>query len=344
MNADGSGRKQFQLPNDGYVRDLEKALSPDGKWLAYFTGSTEKPYNLAIHLFDTEVGTAFSIASLLAKNFPQNLESVVSELHFDNCTNVECKLGIFGLSMMEGIKSIRWSPDSQHLAFAAQIDGSSSDLYIYSTEEKSLRRLTDEVDNIYRIEWSPNGQKILYDTSSEGGRLYLRTTWHIADFQTRNEIQMKDLQKGSPWLILGWGNENVCYIATASEGPIIRIRSIDVTTGKSEEIWPYITENAFIDLEGRIVLSVFPNKDNDNETNIPEGIYRLSLDGTYTKITDSLYSLFKDQDAFHSYFAIDQQNGLLVSISPDGSIMNFERKVSSQIRPRVSPNQENFIV
>src|SRR5687768_1971662 len=54
MDANGSGSKPIQLPEDGYIaaqRDLsfENAVSPDGKWLAYFTGSIQEPYNLALN-------------------------------------------------------------------------------------------------------------------------------------------------------------------------------------------------------------------------------------------------------------------------------------------------------
>src|SRR5919106_938635 len=41
MDADGRGREHFQLPNDGYLLawrnfSFRNAVSPDGKWLAYF--------------------------------------------------------------------------------------------------------------------------------------------------------------------------------------------------------------------------------------------------------------------------------------------------------------------
>src|SRR5688572_32540675 len=52
MDADGLGRKQIELLNSGYVWDLEKAVSPAGKWLAYFTGATQEPYDLSLNLFN----------------------------------------------------------------------------------------------------------------------------------------------------------------------------------------------------------------------------------------------------------------------------------------------------
>ena len=170
MDADGSGRKQFQLPNDGYTTSwrLEDAVSPDGKWLAYFTGSIDEPYDLAINLLDLKNETTFPVANLIAPRFPENMEPVTKVLRFDNCSNTECKTSLFRIGLIEGIKSLEWSPDSKLLAFSAQIDSFSSDIYVFSVGDKTVARITNEPENIYRIFWSPSGEKILYDASIEG--------------------------------------------------------------------------------------------------------------------------------------------------------------------------------
>ncbi len=46
MDADGLGRKQIELLNSGYVWDLEKAVSPDGKWLAPISSKSDLKSNL----------------------------------------------------------------------------------------------------------------------------------------------------------------------------------------------------------------------------------------------------------------------------------------------------------
>lgn len=55
----------------------------------------------------------------------------------------------------------RWSPNGRYLAFAALLDATSSDLYIYDSEERSLRRLTSGPDWVGSIEWSPDGMQII---------------------------------------------------------------------------------------------------------------------------------------------------------------------------------------
>jgi hypothetical protein len=79
MDADGSGRMQFQLPNDGYVSVLHYAVAPDKKWLVYFTGSAEEPYDLALNLLNLSDGTSQLISNLIAPNFPENLEPLLKQ-------------------------------------------------------------------------------------------------------------------------------------------------------------------------------------------------------------------------------------------------------------------------
>ena len=149
MDAPGSRSKQIHLPNGGYVSaqrnsSFENAVSPDGKWLAYFTGSIHEPYNLALHLFNLQDQTTFQIARLIAPGFPENLERVKTSnpAEFEGCTEETCRIHTLELAFREGIGSLAWSPNSQLLAFAAQID-----------------------ETIYRLSWRPDSLGIFLLTS-----------------------------------------------------------------------------------------------------------------------------------------------------------------------------------
>jgi len=140
MDADGGGRKQFQLPHDGYVSVLQYAVSPDKKWLVYFTGSTEEPYDLVLNLLNVSDHTSRLISNLIAPNFPENLEPVVETMVLGdppiydvNCfENMQCRRSLVQREFVSSIYSFDWAPDSQSIAFTAQIDGPSSDIYIYN--------------------------------------------------------------------------------------------------------------------------------------------------------------------------------------------------------------------
>lgn len=206
MDADGSGRKQFQLPSDGYTVEyrFENMISPDGKWLAYFTGSTEEPYDLALNLFNISNETSQLISNLIAPGFPENLEPVTEIIRFTEydieCSkDPACRSRIVQLDFRTGIWSLGWSPDNQQLAFAAQIDGSSSDVYVFNIEGNSIHRLTNEPENIgLLVEWSPNKEKILYTTSIPQTSYYSHYL-HIADLKIKLPQNPRILDGGAFW-------------------------------------------------------------------------------------------------------------------------------------------------
>src|SRR5690606_12277961 len=109
--------------------------------------------------------------NLIAEGFPENLEPVinmtfVSGAGQDCLENLECQLYYTKISFNNGINSFAWSPNSQEIAFAAQIDCASSDIYLYNIKNQLTQRVTNEIENIgFQLEWSPNGKKILYTTN-----------------------------------------------------------------------------------------------------------------------------------------------------------------------------------
>jgi len=139
MDADGNGRKQFEIPKKSeFGYPLSNAISPDGRYIVYFTGSSNPPnYELTINLYDLHSEKQQSIANLIVVDFPQNLEPVtettlVSEFDSECFNDITCKLNLVKSAFLSGIQSFAWAPNSQELAFAAQIDGQSSDFFIYS--------------------------------------------------------------------------------------------------------------------------------------------------------------------------------------------------------------------
>ena len=340
LDADGKGRKQFQLPNEGFVRDLKKAVSPDGKWLAYFTGSSHKePYNLALHLLSLEDQTTIHIANLIAPGFPDNLESVKTSdpVELESCNSGPCRISVIELAFNEGIESMDWSPDSRSLAFAAQIDGPSSDVYIFSIEGKSIRRLVGDLENVWRIDWSPNGNRILYQNST-AGVTYTSKYLYIAD-PNINKIQSPEvIYSGKFWYIYGWINEKSCLISSGGEGASAQhFRYIDVETQQTKEVWPYTAEYIVIDsMSEKIVLTTIPGGYLDNEPE--EGTYILSVDGNYSKITNDLFVLY---EGFRESQVLGWRNDQIYDISLDGTTTLIgPSKWDQHQKPLASPDQK----
>ncbi len=350
MDADGSGRKQFQLPNEGYVRKLEKAVSPDGKWLAYFTGSTDEPYELALHLFNLGDGSTYSIANLIASGYPQNLEPVTETIYsteYDtDCLNdPECKLSLVESAFTEGIRSLDWSPDSTSLAFVAQIDGPSSDIYIFNTDDKSIYRLTDDLENIGDIDWAPNGEKILYKNLMPG-RVYSVSKIHIADPENRHAQHSDAIYGGRFWGEEGWIGVDSYLIWTGGEGaPPADFQYINIETQQTKVIWNPESEIFAMNSElHALVITLTPEVAKLYQTQLKPGTYFVSVDRTQTKISDEIYEPVQNQNGLiNSFFA--RKDRELYSMKTDGStIVLIKENVDFLHSPRLSPNKKWLMV
>ena len=223
MDADGGGRRQFQLPDNGYANwDLDQAVSPDGHWLAYFTGSTDEHYELALNLLNLDDLSTVQIATLIASGFPENLRPVAiadSDL-LGGCDEL-CQSGLLESAFRRGIKALDWSPDSGFLAFAAQIDGPSSDVYLFSLQDKSTRRLVSDLENIVWIEWSPSGKEILF-VNSVPGETYTARYLYVADPFEKDIQSPNSIFGGLFWREYGWISDNSYLVSSVAGGEIGR--------------------------------------------------------------------------------------------------------------------------
>lgn len=349
MDADGSGRKQFQLPNDGYINSqFESSVSPDGEWLAYYTGSSEEPYDLALNLFSLFDETSLLISNIIAPGFPENLEPVTETIYFTeydtDCPNdPRCRLGIVQSAFQQGMwHSIDWSPDSKSLAFAAQIDGASSDIYIFSVENQSIRRLTNELENIWEIDWSPIPEKILYKTSVPG-TIYLSQSLYVVDVRIGSAQNPDAIDRGTFWFTHGWVDENLYLTYNGGEGaPPNHFRIIDIKTHQVKQIWEYSAETFFVDLKRQvIIISPYGRIYLEDEPEV--GIYVVSFSGDYHKVSDEFVYFIEGQDAVHRYFASDQKHQL-VSVSIDGEVTQLSRRVDYYVPPKSSPDGKWTII
>jgi dipeptidyl aminopeptidase/acylaminoacyl peptidase len=341
------------------VWELEKAVSPDGKWLAFYTGSIEEPYDLALNLLNIFDETVLRVENLLALGFPENLEPVTETIEFDQ--NVEydkecsadpiCRMGAVEIPFKEGIWRFDWSPDSQNIAFAAQIDGSSSDVYIYSLENKVTQRLTNEKENIgLTISWSPDGEKILYE-SSIPRTVYTSYYLHIANPKIKSLQDPISIGGGTFWARGGWITNNSYILWSGGEGaPPHNFRYINIETQQTKQVWRYVAESFFTDVEkGRIFLLTYPSEISGLEPEPEEGLYLVTFDGNYQKITDDVYIPLDTEGTESAYFAVapnpnpyDDEFSLF-SIGIDGSILDLARRIGF-VYPNVSPNKKWAII
>jgi Tol biopolymer transport system component len=330
MDADGRGQKQIKLPNDGYIFQLNKSVSPDGKWLAYLTGSTEAPYDVALNLLHLSNETTQSVSKLLATGFPANVEPIIETMvlgdppHYDqNCfENRECRKALVQRELTNSLFNFDWSSDSQSIAFTAQIDGPSSDIYLYGIQEKTIRQLTNELQNIYWLDWAPSGTKILYEVSSTPGLAYEGRTLHITDLEGKNTFVNEKYLYNKRWGESDWLTENLYLLDHPNDTdkpPIYDLMIVDTDTGQFKAVWPYGVETFAMNRDDKTIVLIHKNHSTQKAT-VPEGIYIVYPSGKYWKVSDvGIQFVVREGQKPYPIFAQDY-NGQIYSIDHNGSI------------------------
>ncbi len=169
VSAEGKGAKTLPLPTGATIINLAHTVSPDGKWLAFYTGSAEqKKSDLSLNLMDLSSGQARLLTRLLSADYPQNFRQAADLLDKQGVKLVEGidQAQILYEAFMNGIDALAWSPDGRYLAFAGQMDGPTSDLYVYDLQSQATRRLSDGLEQILSITWSPDGRWILHGSAN----------------------------------------------------------------------------------------------------------------------------------------------------------------------------------
>jgi Tol biopolymer transport system component len=350
VDADGSGQKQITLPNDGYIFQLNKSVSPDGEWLAYFTGSTEEPYDITLNLLKLSDETTQSVSKLLTSDFPANLEPIVESMvvgdppsYDPDCfQDMECRWSLIQRELTNSLFSFDWSPDSKSIAFTAQIDGSSSDIYIFSLQDKTIRPFTDEPENIYSLDLAPNGQGILYQISSPPGTAYEGSQWRLKNLDGKQIPFTEELSlEYFRWDGHEWISENLYLFLHFSdvEPSFSSFKILNTDTGQVKEVWPYTADFFVVNEQAKTILVTHKNHNNQIAT-VPDGIYMIDMSGNKNKISDWQLILSKGQGPYQilgqdyerQVYNIKNDGFIealpwsgypFPSISPDGSLLLY---------------------
>ena len=179
-NPDGLGMREIRLPEVEPGRSYSIwGLSPDGKYFAYHIGeSANLGGDLTLHILrlgDEEELAAIplqtedfgvrmlELAERLITDPPESLQDLVLPVEF--ITPAEYIAGDGWLALDAGIRSLDWAPDGKLLAFAAQIDGPTSDVYTFNVNSGIIRRMTSGPTQVQYVDWSPNGEWIAHGSA-----------------------------------------------------------------------------------------------------------------------------------------------------------------------------------
>jgi Tol biopolymer transport system component len=244
MDAVGIGQSSLPYPINASPLTsqppLSKALSPDGDWLAYYSGSAGTCFSevrpgtndLTLNLVNVADGTIRVVTPLLSNGYPDIFTRAAQEIG-----SADVSAEMLQQAFICGITdSLDWSPDGQTLAFAGQMDGLSSDLYIYKVGSGEILRYSSGPQEIEWITWSPDGKWILDGSSySVGEGMQYNIFATSADGAT-----IKQLSSGTPAVVNSWNwlDEQRYFDSNGANGPgAYDLKLVDVSTGDTSEIW-----------------------------------------------------------------------------------------------------------
>jgi hypothetical protein len=142
------------------VSDLKHGRSPQGGWLAVRTRS-EAGSPEALVLVSLADGRVEPISPLLSADLQNRLQEELS----GNAPGP----AVQALRAVEDTRALAWSPDGTLLAFAAAVDGPSSDLYVFHLERRRYGRLTTGLNQTATPFWSPDSRWIVHQEVKELG-------------------------------------------------------------------------------------------------------------------------------------------------------------------------------
>ena len=234
LDADGNGRMTFPSPltdasgDVSFIPPLADLVSPDGKWLAYYTGSARQASDLALNLMSLADGSTRLVTRLLSADYPGNFTEAAAELGQDNTAESLQEAFLAGIT-----RSIAWSPDGRYLAFAGQMDGTSSDLYVYDSQSETVKRLSSGSEQVQWIDWSPDGERIV-----NGSTLWVGMGMSFNIFATSPDGSVVKSLSNSTTGIATWLDDHTYLEYDSENGPGDHdLRAVDILTGSARKLW-----------------------------------------------------------------------------------------------------------
>jgi WD40 repeat protein len=322
LDPDGQGRKVIILPENSSTYnsyDL-KAISPDGEWLAFHTGTRDSTlFLILLYLPD---GTVHPITQIMSPDYEKRLAEIVKKLTIispEQFPPNEVWTANLPMVFREHIQAVAWSPDGRYLAFAGMIDGQSSDVYLFDTKTGITKRLTDNNLPVYTISWSPDGMWVIYRNAIPGN-VYQGATFQAVKLgNPQKAAKPKPLINSFWWNLGDWLDpKKILMFNTWDTACCGDLRSMNIETGQIKPLWKDGFDDYAIDPENKII-AVNISPEGYSNPKLKPGLYFVTYDGVYKQVSSNGYLRFSFHASKSARFVGSDGKGNVYAVALDGS-------------------------
>ncbi len=240
MNEDGSGQTQLTTERIVAPSDLSTGLSQGNPHFAYITASDPASLQgLALNLLTLPEGTVKTITPLSSAETEPQANAETCDPNYEAARAATIR------------NSLAWSLDGSKLAFTASLDGPTADVYVYSLQDESITRLSDEPGQAYDLHWNwlPESETVAYFSAScfgAGAGFDMEGAWttRLSTAKAEQVYQPNPESWDEAFITWVFGQE-AFLVATVSGCPYRDLRMVDLDT---KEITP-IFEGCFENVE-----------------------------------------------------------------------------------------------
>lgn len=327
---------EFSFPATArYATPFLAGLSPDTRYFVYFEGGqieslydiehlrTNTP-DLVLHVLSLQSGKVIFSIPLLSPSYPQDLvpiaETIQDEYNsiFSNAS-FEDAVAATKEMLLDYIRSVSWSPDGSLLAFASQNPGPSSDLYFFSPESGTSRRVTTDPGHVLKSVWAPDSSVLVMETS-----LFDRHAREDTTYLLSRDGSLRGSFTSQIWWFHNWHDPTTALLYGSTDaGDYFELKTLSADDGTISMLWEGSWGDiAFSDdLSSFLVSSVMPAPPAPPHP----GLFLGSRDdGSLVALSKKIGWEVTHWGSERFAFAASSFEGGTIGVTPDGEIVTID--------------------
>ncbi|NLE34114.1 MAG: tolB protein precursor, partial [Bacteroidales bacterium] len=253
-----AGRRVITDENGGRI-NISPAISPDGKYIAFF--SEKNIFTLDLFIADAASGKILSkVSGAAARTYDDfnyvesggswsaDSKKYVFVLFSDGINKlafVDTKRGKItrevGMRGVPALSNPSWSPDGRKIVFSGSAEGI-TDLYLYDIMSGEIEQLTDDFESNIHPSWSADGRKIVFsqEKRNKAGHRKFSFALAVLDLKTR-DVREIDVFNGAYNMNPAFSSDDRHIFFLSDADGFRNMYKYEVETGRLLRLTSYMT-------------------------------------------------------------------------------------------------------